>query len=111
MTSEHTDQILKGQWADRTAPMASCHMCQRWQPLVWHSADPSVLDRARCRRTPGYGIWVCSLCEHAIHQWMRHHPSATAGRDAIDALLTRLSDRLLQPVRKYTKRAEHHDDT
>lgn len=111
MTSEHIDAICHGQWSDRQAPMEQCHLCQRLQPLLWHCAEPSILDRAMCRRTQGPGIWVCSLCEHAIHQWMRQHPSATAGRDAVDALFSRLSERLLAPVRKYTRRKETTDDT
>ena len=110
MTPERSRDVLNGDWSDRKAPLDTCQICQRFQPLVWHCTSEAVNDRAHCRRTAGAGVCVCSLCEEALHQWMRKHPSEDAGRMAVTALLTRLSDRLLCPARKYTKRRDIDED-
>lgn len=110
MTLEGSRDALTGDWSDRNAPLETCWICQRFQPLVWHCITETVIDRAHCRRTDGEGIWVCSLCEEALHQWMRQHPSHNAGRKAVTALLARLSERLLGPTRKYTRRRDNDDN-
>lgn len=110
MTPSNARDVLSGDWSDHDAPLDDCHMCQRFQPLVWHCLTETTHDRAHCRRTPGEGLWVCALCEEAIHLWMRQHPGHDAGWQAVTALLERLTQRVLAPRRKYRKQSEGHDE-
>jgi len=109
MTPERSRDVLNGDWSDRKAPLDTCQICQRFQPLVWHCTSKTVTDRAHCRRAVGQGRWVCALCEEALHQWMRKHPSEDAGHKAVNVLLIRLTDRLLGPTRRYTRRKDNDD--
>lgn len=112
MTPESSRDVLNGNWSDHEAPIDDCQICQRFQPLVWHCTQSSAVDRAKCRQMLGSGLWVCSLCEEALHRWMRQHPSEKASEVAVTALLDRLTERLLGPRRKYRKRRgdEQYDE-
>lgn len=110
MTPKEARDVLNGDWSNSTAPLEDCHICQRFQPLLWHCTAQTILDRAHCRRAQGDGVWVCFLCEEAIHRWMKQNPGETAGADAVTSLLGRLSQRLLGPRRKYRKRKELDND-
>lgn len=110
MTPKEAQDVLNGDWSGSDSPLEDCQICQRFQPLRWHCTAQTILDRAHCRRAQGDGVWVCSLCEEAIHRWMKQNPGGTAGADAVTALLGRLTQRLLGPRRKYRKREELDND-
>lgn|SRR5690625_2691829 len=110
MTPDNTKDVLNGDWSDSNAPLDGCHLCQRFQPLLWHCTSKTIQDRALCRRGAGNGVWVCSLCEEALHQWMRKNPDEMASQHAVTALLDRLAERLLAPRRKYRKQGGTQSD-
>lgn|SRR5699024_917716 len=110
MTPKQARQVLNGDWTNQGAPADDCQICQRFQPLVWHNTEKTILDRAHCRRTKGQGIWVCAMCEEAIHRWIKNHPGENAGTEAVEGLLDRLANRLLGPRRKYRKRRDKENE-
>src|SRR5690625_2308963 len=103
MTPHDAERILSGAWSNNKAPIETCQLCQRLQPLFWHSMSQTVVDRGRCRRTKDQGMWLCSLCEEGVHQWMKKNPGKDAGREAVDAMVERLTRTLLGKTRPYRK--------
>jgi len=105
MNAKEFESIVHGRWSDHSAQFEGCHICQRIQPLFWHTVSRTVVDSALCQRAGGEGIWVCALCDEALHRLIRKNPRTPEGsRQAVEVLLNRLSDRILQPARKYSKR-------
>lgn len=103
MTPQDPDRALSGAWSNRNASIETCQLCQRLQPVFWHCMSQTVADRGRCRRTAGEGMWLCSLCEEGVHQWMKKNPSESSGHKAVDAMVDRLTRTLLGKRRPYRK--------
>ena len=95
------DQAEKGQ-----SEPVRCQLCQRTSVLAWHCLQTDVLDRAECRVTAGDGIWVCEICEEAMHRWMAQHPGPGSARAAEQEMIARLSRFIAGQPRPYRRR-EH----
>ncbi|XKH55579.1 hypothetical protein LG293_09945 [Citricoccus nitrophenolicus] len=90
-----------------TEPL-NCELCQRVSVLQFHATSTNVLDRAECRRSAGDGMWLCSICEDAVHRWMAEHPGPGSAQTAVDEMVQRLLNLIDGPPRKY--RRQHRTD-
>ncbi|MGM7670254.1 hypothetical protein [Microbacterium sp. A93] len=93
-----------------SAEPLNCELCQRISVLAFHTTRNDVLDRAECRRTDGHGMWLCSICEEAVHRWMAQHPGPGSAQQAVNEMIQRLSGLIDGPPRKY-RRQRPTDDT
>lgn len=110
VTPQEADRLLWGAWNEQHTHLDECELCSRFEPLFWHCTSKAVVDRARCRRTHGEGLWLCALCEEGVHRWMKQHPGPQAGQHAVDAMVQRLAKTLLAKPRKYRKTLRESDD-
>lgn len=110
VTPQQADRLLSGAWDENNSQVDECELCSRLEPLFWHCTSQGIVDRARCRRTHGDGLWLCALCEEGVHRWMQQHPSKEAGRKAVDAMVQRLAATLFAKPRKYRKTPKESDD-
>lgn len=81
-----------------------CELCQRTMTLSWHSLERDLLDRAECRNSGGEGMWVCGLCEEALHRWMAEHPGPGSSRKAEAEMVSRLANLINTKPRPYRRR-------
>lgn len=107
--SDYND-IIHGDWRDEDAELAPCAICQRDQPLFFHCTGVDITDRAECR-TGGddaveEGVWLCTMCEDAVHRWMADHPGAGAADKAVNAMYVRLAKAIFAPPRPYRRRPQ-----
>lgn len=87
----------------------NCDLCQRVSVLQFHTTSTDLVDRAECRRAVGDGIWLCSICEEAVHRWMAEHPEPGSTQAAVDEMVQRLLNLINGPPRKY--RRQRRPDT
>ncbi len=86
-----------------SAEPLNCDLCQRVSVLQFHTTSTDLVDRAECRRSDGDGMWLCSICEDAVHRWMAEHPGEGAAQTAVDEMVQRLLNLLDGPPRKYRR--------
>lgn len=86
-----------------SAEPLNCDLCQRVSVLQFHTTSTDLVDRAECRRADGNGIWLCSICEDAVHRWMAEHPGEGAAQAALDEMVQRLLHLIDRPPRKYRR--------
>ncbi|NUL44060.1 hypothetical protein F7P69_02445 [Cellulosimicrobium funkei] len=80
-----------------------CELCQRVSVLQFHTTSTDLLDRAECRRADGDGMWLCSICEEAVHRWMADNPGEGSSQAAVDEMVQRLLNLIDGPPRKYRR--------
>lgn len=85
-----------------TEPL-NCELCQRVSVLAFHTTSTDLVDRAACRRADGDGMWLCSICEEAVHRWMAEHPGEGSAQAAVDEMIQRLLKLIDGPPRKYRR--------
>lgn len=108
--NENTDwnEVIHGDWSVPESPLGTCGICQRSQPLSFHATSADIVDRAQCRTTSDAetGIWLCSMCEDAVHRWMNEHPGPGSADRSVNAMFVRLSNALFAPPRRYRRKKQ-----
>lgn len=95
-------------WLDKAEPL-NCELCQRVSVLQFHNTSADHVDRAECRRADGTGMWLCPICEEAVHRWMAEHPGPGCSQRAVDEMVRRLLSMIDGPPRRY--RRQHRNDS
>lgn len=84
---------------------SSCTLCQaETNDLEWHCVAETYLDRAACNRARSEaGIWLCRVCNDAVHSWMQQNQDEPhAGAQAVANIRARLETALYRGL--YGKR-------